>query len=126
MFSSSQGGALGGGGAHPCPSCTSLPWARARALPPGGATPRRCLFSSSSLATRSPVDNVQLVQVYSSAFNTWPSMFCIHWGKRERCQDWGGLKAPRWASQLLLGRPVATQSSQQGHGQFPPCVLKWA
>lgn len=27
---------------------------------------------------------------YSSASNTWPSMFCIHWGKSERCHDWRG------------------------------------
>lgn len=111
MFSSSQGGALGGGGAHPCPSCTSLPWARARALPPGGATPRRCLFSSSSLATRSPVDNVQLVQVLQRIQHL--AQHVLHpLGKEGEMPGLGGPESSQ------VGLPAALRQAS-GHSEQP-------
>lgn len=51
---------------------------------------------------------------YSRASRTWPSTFCIHWGKNERCQGWGrGTPGSSWPRQVSHPR-----GSQRDHGMF--------
>lgn len=109
----SLGGAPGGAGPAlvqaPRPP-VGLPLADAA---PGGATPGR------GLATRSPVDDVQVVQV----------IHCVQHLAQHVLQPLGEKETPGWAAGKhppFTGSSGATQHSLWGHGLFPPCGSRWA